>query len=443
MQGDVHGHDVHGHDVHWRDVDGVHGHDVHGHDAGGEVPDTGRRSRRRRLALVGAAVVGGLVAAALVIVPGEPDVPEEVAEPPTSLSPVEPLQLTSGDCAIDEPGCVRWRLTGPGGGEVLYGPAIFAEYGFIAVTDDERSVVHGFHLRNGLSTWSVQTDGEVRIAPAAGEGIVVAVVRLPGVDVVHAYEALTGEERWRSELSFGVEGPIEVRAGIVFVRGPEEAVGLAAGTGRQVRTFPADDGVSPGALGRGGFVFYGHGGGIRAVDAEQDQPGWEVAEGRSFVAPVAPRYGVGRIIVAAHPDGSLAAYRGRDGELLWRGQDLTLPTLPPLAEPLVVVGVRGGRFIMLEPWSGDPLLATEESETAEDHLSEPSPLGQVTGWILSGRTAYVMNEHGIASFDVRTGGPPLWRYDYDAERDASASPPVVSIDDVLVTTADGLVALTR
>jgi outer membrane protein assembly factor BamB len=114
------------------------------------------------------------------------------------------------ECPEGERGCERWRI---GGGEpdtVFLGPTIFAEYGYATFHRVDEGGVHGFQLADGEGAWTATLDAPVRTPPAAGRGLVVAVADHDEGSTVHAFAAVTGRPRWRSELDFRVDGPVEV-----------------------------------------------------------------------------------------------------------------------------------------------------------------------------------------------------------------------------------------
>ncbi len=407
-----------------------------------EAPAPAGRPAAVRVLLAGLAlvVVGGSGFLAVARTTSEPD----------QVSPVDPAAAPNwtdpmrGECTSDHRGCELWRIPGDDPETVFVGPATFAEYGYAAFRSAGDSGVHAFDLTSGEGSWTVTVDGLVRGAPAAGRGLVVVAVEADGASEIRAYAATTGAELWRTGLSFVPEGPLEVLDEVVFVAGEGTAVGLSHDDGTRRLRFPIEGTVTGPVVERRGLqhlLYYGHAGGVEAVDLSGGDDGWSVDTGRSWVGSQISTIDVG-IVVAVDEEGSIAGYAARTGERLWSRDDLDVPTVPPLVQQLRLLVLAGGRWVDLDPTTGrarrSPNLFEPQRRAPVPYRVEPP-----AAWLLASGTVYATYANRLTAHDSGGDGRPAWSVRF-APRDAwVAHRPAVARDTVVLATPEGIIAVKR
>jgi hypothetical protein len=254
------------------------------------------------------------------------------------------------------------------------------------------------------------------------------------------FETVNGDRLWQTRLPLVAEGPIGVFDDLVVIGGRDVALSLDRRTGKVVGQMPVVGTISGPPLMKSGVVHYAHHGGIEAVAVDGRGGDWSAEIGPSILGGRISRIGTG-VIVASRPDGSIVGYSAGTGDRLWQRHDLTPPMLPPLVDEWVVVGLRDDRFVLMDPWWGRSRVALEPGE--RETFSAPAAVRSPLAWVLSGRTAYIVQDGEVAAYNVRRGGEPEWTHPLPTEAGWEATTPLLTIDAVLVSTPEGLIALRR
>ncbi|MCT9097130.1 PQQ-binding-like beta-propeller repeat protein [Haloarchaeobius sp. HME9146] len=361
-------------------------------------------------------------------------------EPTTPASDAGPVDWT--EFGVD-PGNTGFAPgnTGPGDPSVAWtgigskatvncSPAVAA--GSVFVGGD---AVYAFDAESGERRWRYQTGTFVPCAPAAVDGVVYTA---HSDGAVLALDAETGEEVWTHETNHNLwSSALTVHEGTVYVgtAGTMPAVvsgdtdeskagllvALDADSGDRQWRFEASDWFTGPALGDG-LVFAGNEEGrFYAVDAETGQEQWRW-DAETFAAP--PTYHDGTVYVGLHGSGACVALDAESGEVRWR-TDLGTPNVkcsPAVDGTHVYVAGKRTTGVLLGGGSESSETATTTTETTT--ASGPAADGNY------GRLQALSVEDGSVTWT------------YDSEGDFRSSPAVTG-DAVYVGNGDGIVSVAR
>ncbi|WP_276279875.1 PQQ-binding-like beta-propeller repeat protein [Halorussus caseinilyticus] len=254
--------------------------------------------------------------------------------------------------------------------------------------------------------WTFETDGESTVYPAERtQGAVVTLVRSEDSDgapyTVHAFDAKTGETRWRHELSGNSTFP-EVEDGTVYVPEGDRLLALDAADGSERWRFTRRDiDFRKFAVGDES-VYFTNGARVLAVDAETGDEDW-TAEVTRDTRVRGPLVDGGRVYL-----GSGRGFYALDRET---GREQWFTQTPP-DERTWVAGVRDG---LLVGWSEQAVYGLRVSDgtrrwrTEHADLRPFAQMGTVTA-----DTAYVWGQ-SLAAIDLRTGDE-RWTFESDGGR---------------------------
>jgi outer membrane protein assembly factor BamB len=214
----------------------------------------------------------------------------------------------------------------------------------------------------GRVVWRSQVEGAIDLAPAVGEGSVLVALRATrdARAAVVAFDAQTGERRWRAEPSVQAPTGISIADGVAFVSGldlPLEALDLGSGVPTWRVHSPLGGPVEGGvALARGTAVSVDRRGLLTASTFAGERR-WDFAINRA-VARGAPAI-VGEQVLVASEDGALQAFDLATGDRRWRGVVGSGPARGIAVGGDVVVVLRGGASAGLDGWVADPAAPLE------------------------------------------------------------------------------------
>jgi eukaryotic-like serine/threonine-protein kinase len=285
---------------------------------------------------------------------------------------------------------------------------------------------------DGLSAFDADT-GEVRwrrklsidSSPAVVEAAADGVLYVGGSHLarygVTAYAAGTGTALWTFYTGFTVPASPVVVDGVVYVRSVDGYMyALDAATGhriwaRQVSEFFSSESESSPAV-AGGKVYIGVGGGIEALDATSGDLIWQSACGGSSSEP-SPAVVDGVVYVGAltqsFNEGVLCAFDAGTGEVLWSYEP------HQLGVPEVAVD-RGVVYVVVN----DVVLALDAGTGTEIWTREPGVVPGAAPPALANGVLYVAGYRLAAAFDPATGDT-LWTAAIDSSN-YPASPAIAN-----------------
>lgn len=215
--------------------------------------------------------------------------------------------------------------------------------------------------------WEKQT-GHCSAASAAIDGATVIAAFMapypcpkgePGIGgFVVAWDAATGEERWRVDLPPVESSPLIVD-GVAYVGDWDGVVhALDVATGASLWTTATDAQIVSSASwisaefggGRPAIAIGTNGGSVYALDAATGEVRWR-GEGQEYFYAT-PTVAYGRVY-AANTDGWVYAYGAKTGRLLWRQQAGTyVYTAPVAARNVIYVGTYDGYVVAFDAGTG-------------------------------------------------------------------------------------------
>jgi outer membrane protein assembly factor BamB len=304
--------------------------------------------------------------------------------------------------------------------------------------------IDAFDAATGDRRWRFPTVDYVETAPTVVGGRVYAA---DSAGVVYAIST-DGEEVWRHETSRNLHSrALAVGDGRVYVGtagtmpavvsgGTDESkagqvLALDADTGDERWSFAGPpDWFSGPALGDGRVYVGNHTGALVALDPATGEAVWSwrpAGEGAAHAGVLAPpTYADGTVYVGVHAAGWVVALDARTGSLEWR-RDLqaeNVKSSPAVTAERVYVGAHRVRAV--------PAVAVvERTEAATTSTPSPTPSGTPTPAPGTYGRLYALD---------RADGRPVWVHETD--HDFRSSPAVVG-DRVYVGGGDGALAVTR
>ena len=272
--------------------------------------------------------------------------------------------------AVDLPPEDDAREDGFGGGVALLDGRLFATTGFGEVV--------ALDPATGEEIWRARTDAPFRTAPAAFEGVVVAVNR--AMEAV-AFDADTGERVWRSDSGM-------TRQGNLAGAGPAMAAGVT---------------IAP--FGSGEVQLLRTARGVRLWTGVLISPA--ASEGLAAFPDITSAPAIARspqgapIVVAGNAGGAFAGFEGATGRRLWqRGIGARGPAWP--VDATVFLATTQPRLDRIDAINGTVLWSVEleryeDPDDLEDPISYSGPV------LAGGRLLLTSTDGRLMSFDPLTG----------------------------------------
>lgn len=246
-------------------------------------------------------------------------------------------------------GAERWRFQAS---TTFYGsPAIVAGVVFVA---DTGGTLYALDLITGAERWRVaHGDGSDRAfgSPAVADGGVYgidAARRMYEVSYLRAYDAVTGQERWRytPEAGINVRAVAVVADGTVFARTLETfVIGVDAATGEERSRYDLGAPVLTDFAVAGGVIYAGTEDGVlHAIEASTGAYRWKLPLTQGAAVIAAPAV-AGGTVYANDADGMLHAVDIATGVEQWVGVVGSLRSAPAVIGGFIYIGTNNGVLI--------------------------------------------------------------------------------------------------
>jgi len=310
--------------------------------------------------------------------------------------------------------------------------------------------------------WQFDTGGELYSAPTIANGIVYVTSK---TGVLHAVDAMSGEERWTHEVtSYVTRATPAVVDGVVYVGGGFSFSALDAATGDERWTIPLQYGGQASPSVRDGLVVVSsQQGWIFALTAETGEVAWRLpTEGIVFGAASITEDAV----VYGTDEGILYSVDRESGTLNWR-ESLAgaIYATPVIVDDTILATTQAGELHALELTSGDRrwsanhgsthppatngdivVLAASDGgvygldmATGERRWLYPSGKRAMTAPTISGKLALVGTGNSLLALDIETG-EAVW---YFLAGDTIESAPIVIDGFVFFGSRDGFLNAVR
>lgn len=333
-----------------------------------------------------------------------------------------------------ETGTVAWKAIGDAP-TVLCSPTVTDGTVF---TGSAATAVHAFDTVTGEQRWEYDTQSYVETAPA----VVNDTVYTADADgIVYALN-MNGEPRWTYETDHNLHsravavhdgtlivGTAGTMPGVVSGETDKSKAGLVVGldtdTGKEQWSFQGpEDWFSGPAVGAGRVYVGNHTGAVFALDADSGEEVWSWtptgghAEHAAVLAP--PTYADGTVYVGLHAAGWLVALDATSGDLRWRRnlEAENVKSSPAVTDKRVYIGSTRARAV---PAAQERTNDTETSTPSGTPTPEPGTYGKL----------YALS---------KADGSTVWMH--ETEHDFRSSPAVVG-DRVYIGGGDGALAVTR
>ncbi len=269
--------------------------------------------------------------------------------------------------------------------------------------------------------WQLDTGGELYSAPTISNGIVYVTSK---TGVLHAVDAMSGEERWAREVtSYVTRATPAVVDGTVYVGGGFSFSALDAATGEERWTIPLQYGGHASPSVRGGLVVVSsQQGWIFALSTETGDVAWRLpTEGIVFGAASI----TDDAVIYATDEGILYSVDRQSGRLDWR---VSLPgaiyATPVVIDDTILATTQAGELHALDLTSGDRRWSANQGSA-----HPPATNGDVA--------VLAASDGGIYGLDVATGER---RWLYPSGKQAMTAP-AISENLAIVGTGNSLLAL--
>ncbi len=296
-------------------------------------------------------------------------------------------------------------------GAKIYSSPLVSD-GVVYIGSNDRSL-YAFDAATGEQRWRYPTNGSVTSSPTIADGT----VYVGGEDgLVHAVDADTGARRWAAQAGGAVHSSPAVAGGLVIVGTRADAlIACDAVSGTLVWKFPAGDWFNSSPAVADGLVYVGcRDKEIYAVDAATGAKKWSYTT--QSTVDSSPRVLGGTVYIGAD-DYRVRALNARTGAWIWEfAAQAGVVSSPVVADGVLYVGSDDGNLYALE------------SDTGRPRWSYPTAGGiRSTPLVTGGLVIVGSHDRFLHAVDQGTG-QVRWRF-------AAAGP----IDDSSPAVGDGLV----
>lgn len=269
--------------------------------------------------------------------------------------------------------------------------------------------------------WQLDTGGELYSAPTIANGILYVTSKS---GVLHAIEALSGEELWTHEVtSYVTRATPAVVDGTVYVGGGFSFSALDAATGEERWTIPLQYGGHASPTVRDGVVVVSsQQGWLFALKTETGEVAWRLpTEGIVFGAAAITE----RAVIYGTDEGILYSVDKQTGTLDWR---ISLPgaiyATPVVIDNTILATTQAGEIHAVDRTSGDRVWTANQGSA-----QPPATNGDIV--VLSA------SDGGVYGLDLATG-ERRWLYPSGKQ---AMSAPVIAGNLAIVGTGNSLMAL--
>jgi len=302
-------------------------------------------------------------------------------------------------------GARHWRISlAPGGenGKEGFGGGLAAEGGTIYAATGFGEVL-AISAASGEILWRQSFGAPFRAAPAAAQGLVVAVTRdnrAVGLD------GATGKVRWRVDAAssdaglLGGASPAIAGRLVALPYASGELVGVDGGSGRQLWSAVLSSGrkglarsaitdISGDPVVVGPYVVAANQSGrMIAIDGRSGQRVWT-----RNLGSMAPIWAAGDTIFLVSDDAKLMRLSARDGRTLWSSQMPAYEDPEDFEDPISYSGpvLVGGRLLLTDSL-GNLLSFDAQSGAAQPGARVEG--GSLTGPVVANGTVYVLSDNG-------------------------------------------------
>jgi len=253
----------------------------------------------------------------------------------------------------------------------LFGtPAVAGGKLFVGLCDDDGNGLGGvaaLQLADGKVLWRTKTVNSVRSQPVVADGRVIV---QDAEGFVYAYEAKSGRELWRRQVSDHKEYQVHYSEYV----------------------------ITSGVTVAGGTVYAGGGEKLTALDLKTGKVLWRIAEARGVEpSPSAPAVAVGKVFAMLNWWGSFCV-DAKTGKTIWEKKARRDPRYFPAATPVIRDGI--ARFTAENSYAEVDLKTGElvrEKKFDRFRLQVPSKLVETEKYYLFGSA-----EKGLVALDRKT-----------------------------------------